>query len=32
MYIHGFIDGVLAVIVLEMIALVVFAVRSRKGK
>jgi hypothetical protein len=32
MYVHGLIDGALAVIILEMIALIVFVVRSRKGK
>ncbi len=30
MYIHGFIDGVLALAVLEIAALVVAAVRSKK--
>ncbi len=32
MYWHGFVDGVLAVIVLEVVVLVVFAVQSKKGK
>ncbi|EOS23501.1 hypothetical protein C806_03007 [Lachnospiraceae bacterium 3-1] len=30
MYIHGFIDGVLALAVLEVVALVVAAARSKK--
>lgn len=30
MYIHGFVDGALAVVVLEIITLVVIAVRTKK--
>jgi hypothetical protein len=30
MYLHGLIDGALAVIMLEIVALVVYAVKTRK--
>lgn len=30
MYVHGLIDGALAVIILEIVALVVIALRSKK--